>query len=363
MEAQKILITSRFSDWASWADEIRLDALSSEEAASFLRQRAERPDDLRAKSLAEALGNLPLALDHAATYCRRTGTTFGDYTSRATTLMNAVPRGASYPRSISATFNLAIEAAAEEAPAVEQVMAYLSLCAPAHIPIVLVRGAFEDEFVFSGALNALTEASLIQQTERYGIATITVHPVVHAVAMDRVERREEVDIVTDTLISALMETFARNGTFDSNEHTIVLLSLPHADNIVNKRNFTRCPLKWADMIEQMAFVDCTDTAGFERYYNYVLELRQNELGFDHSVVAYTLRAFGIVLRETAEHRDRGCELLTRALNIYEALPESQTFVIAALKSDIARALFYQNKFTESPAHIDRYLTFTKSQLG
>ena len=62
----RVLITSRFSDWGGLADEVALDVLSPEEAVAFLETRAVRSDPSGAKTLADALGHLPLALDHAA---------------------------------------------------------------------------------------------------------------------------------------------------------------------------------------------------------------------------------------------------------------------------------------------------------
>jgi hypothetical protein len=43
-----------------------------DEAAAFVQRRAGRSGDDTAQILAKALGCLPLALDHAAAYCRRT---------------------------------------------------------------------------------------------------------------------------------------------------------------------------------------------------------------------------------------------------------------------------------------------------
>jgi hypothetical protein len=68
----KVLITSRFSDWSGWAEEVALDVLPLEEAVALLQSRTGRSDAADAKTLAEALGRLPLALDHAAAYCKRT---------------------------------------------------------------------------------------------------------------------------------------------------------------------------------------------------------------------------------------------------------------------------------------------------
>src|SRR5262249_23874373 len=64
----RVLITSRFSDWSEFAKEVPLDVLPLEKAAGFLQSRAARSDAAGANTLADAVGRLPLALDHAAAY-------------------------------------------------------------------------------------------------------------------------------------------------------------------------------------------------------------------------------------------------------------------------------------------------------
>jgi hypothetical protein len=95
-----ILVTSRFSDWNEWADEVASDVLPRHEAATLLQNRAERSDDEGARSLADALGRLPLALDHAASTCRRSQMRFADYAVKLEKLIDAAPRGASYEVSL-----------------------------------------------------------------------------------------------------------------------------------------------------------------------------------------------------------------------------------------------------------------------
>jgi hypothetical protein len=115
-----------------------------------------------AQTLAEALGRLPLALDHAGAYCKRTQVQYGDYAKKASGLINAAPRGAGYPRSVAATFDIAIAEAAKQCPASEALMAYLAQCAPERIPITLVDGAIDDDAERLQALTALAEVSLLK---------------------------------------------------------------------------------------------------------------------------------------------------------------------------------------------------------
>src|SRR5262249_21511821 len=157
-----VLITSRFSDWSEQAVEVPLDVLTLEEAVALLESRAGRSDAAGAKTLAEEVDRLPLALDHAAAYCKRTQMRFADYATKASSLISTAPRGAGYPRSVAATFNLAIAEAVAQCQSAEALMAYLAQCAPERIPMTLVEGAVEDEVERMEALAALAEVSLVK---------------------------------------------------------------------------------------------------------------------------------------------------------------------------------------------------------
>jgi tetratricopeptide (TPR) repeat protein len=182
----RLLITSRFSDWSELAYEVPLDVLPLQEAAAFLQNRTGRSDAAGANALAHALGNLPLALDHAAAYCKRTQTSFAHYAEKASNLIGAAPRGTGYPRSVAATFDLAITEAVAQCPAAEALMAYLAHCAPDRIPMTLIEGAVEDEAERLQALAALVEVSLVQHHPfEDNTPAVTAHRLVQAVARAR----------------------------------------------------------------------------------------------------------------------------------------------------------------------------------
>src|SRR5262249_27005698 len=186
----RVRITSRFSDWSGWAEEVALDVLPLEEAVALLQSRTGRSDAAGAKTLAEALDRLPLALDHAAAYCKRTQMRLADYSVQVDKLIDEAPRGLAYPRSVGATFDLAIAQTLRSnrswtrwwrplvaAPrlrgirggrrmarsgAAEALMAFLALCAPERIPMILVAGAIDKEDERRKALAALADVSLLK---------------------------------------------------------------------------------------------------------------------------------------------------------------------------------------------------------
>ena len=204
----RVLITSRFSDWSEVADEVALDVLPLEEAVALLQSRTGRSDAAGAKTLAEALGRLPLALDHAAAYCKRTQMRFADYATKASSLIDAAPRGAGYPRSVAATFDLAITEAVAQCQAAEALMAYLAQCAPERIPMTLVEGAIEDEAERMKALAALAEVSLVKHDPfEDGTPAVTVHRLVQAVARARSEANGSAQDAIGRLIARLVATY------------------------------------------------------------------------------------------------------------------------------------------------------------
>src|SRR5512132_2883353 len=74
-----VLITSRNPAWGGIAEMLPLDRWERAESIAFLKERRQESDDRAADRVAEALGDLPLALEQVAAYCEQTGTTLGGY--------------------------------------------------------------------------------------------------------------------------------------------------------------------------------------------------------------------------------------------------------------------------------------------
>jgi tetratricopeptide (TPR) repeat protein len=208
----RVLITSRFSDWSELADEVALGVLPPEEAIALLEGRAGRSDTAGAKALAEALDRLPLALDHAAAYCKRTQMPFADYTKKASSLIDIAPRGVGYPRSVAATFDLAIIEAVAQCRAAEALMAYLAQCAPERIPMTLVEGTIDEEAERMKALAALAEVSLVRHDPfEDGTPAVTVHRLVQAVARARSEANGSAKDAVGRLIARLVAIYPKQS--------------------------------------------------------------------------------------------------------------------------------------------------------
>ena len=118
-EGAHVLVTTRFrrfSDDHGFA-EIPVGVFPRALAIAFLTARAPPDDPESAGRLADALGCLPLALEHAASYCRSTRVSFDQYRSNLPDLIRNPSPDALYRRSVFATFDLAIARVAMGCPA------------------------------------------------------------------------------------------------------------------------------------------------------------------------------------------------------------------------------------------------------
>ena len=132
--------------------------------------------------------------------------------TKASSLIDAAPRGAGYPRSVAATFDLAITEAVAQCQAAEALMAYLAQCAPERIPMTLVEGAVEDEAERLKALAALAEVSLVKHDPfEDGTPAVTVHRLVQAVARARSEANGSAQDAVGRLIARLVATYPEDG--------------------------------------------------------------------------------------------------------------------------------------------------------
>jgi tetratricopeptide (TPR) repeat protein len=121
-----IVITSRLQNWPGYIekDNIGVSPFTEDEAVNFLRRRVailgtDRVLDIdenerrviEAGRLAEALGHLPIAIEHAAAYLNETGHSVNGYLSRfeenAHRLLNEQP--GEFPASVSATWTMSTE--------------------------------------------------------------------------------------------------------------------------------------------------------------------------------------------------------------------------------------------------------------
>jgi tetratricopeptide (TPR) repeat protein len=297
----RVLITSRFLDWSEFAEEVPLDVLPLGEAVGLLQSRTARSDATGAKMLAEALGRLPLALDHAAAYCKRTQMRFGDYANKASSLIEAAPRGAGYPRSVAATFDLAITAAVAQCPAAEALMVYFAQCAPERIPMILVEGAVEDEAERLEALAALAEVSLVKHDPfEDGSAAVTVHRLVQAVARARSKASGSAQDNVARVIARLAAIYPEEGYSDPQSWPLCAKLTPHLVALRSPRlDEASVDAAWLKLLRRAGnyFRGRAAYSQSEPLFRDALAICEKALGSEHPDTAASRANLAALLRE------------------------------------------------------------------
>ncbi|HSZ29903.1 MAG TPA: FxSxx-COOH system tetratricopeptide repeat protein, partial [Pseudonocardiaceae bacterium] len=135
----QVLITSPNPTWHDLATPLAVDVFDRNESLTLLR-RVPRLTTDDATRIADALGDLPLALSQATAYLTETGTPTDDYLSllnerTAELLAHGTP--ATYPVSLAASYQIAFDRLAKQAPAALDLLTLAAHLAPEPIPRTL----------------------------------------------------------------------------------------------------------------------------------------------------------------------------------------------------------------------------------
>jgi len=362
----RVLITSRFSDWSEVADEVALDVLPLEEAVALLESRAGRKDAEGARTLAETLGNLPLALDHAAAYCKRTQMRFTGYATKASSLIDAAPRGVGYPRSVAATFDLAITEAVAQCPAAEALMAYLAQCAPERIPMILVEGAIEDEAERMKALAALAEVSLLKHDAfEDGAPAVTVHRLVQAVARARSQANGSAQEGVSRLVARLVTIYPETGRDDPEGWPLCAQLTPH---LLARREPGPAHAKqvadWSELLDRAGsyFQGRAAYAQAANLFRDALAKREKALGPEHPHTAASLNNLGTLLDDQGDLAGAR-PLFERALAIHEKALGQEHPGSAMILNNLAFLLEKEGDLVGARPLLEQVLAIREKALG
>src|ERR1022692_1848443 len=177
--AGHVLITSRDPNWGAIAKPLRLPVLARMEGVEFLQKRCGRDEPAAAGELCEALGDLPLALEHAGAYIEATGGSIAKYLG----LYRSRPREV-LTDAVGATWEIALKRLQTQAPLALNLLYLVAFLAPDDIDPKLVAPAFPDATRFGEARAALLQYSLIDVSG----GGIAAHRLVQATTRDQIGR-------------------------------------------------------------------------------------------------------------------------------------------------------------------------------
>jgi tetratricopeptide (TPR) repeat protein len=200
--AGHVLITTRRSGFGYLGSVLDLDVLPRSEAVTLLRRRAPGLTDEHADALAERLGDLPLALEQAASYLDQTQLPPADYLHLLSTRgadMYGRGRVVDHRHTIATLWSLSLDRLRTPQPAAVQLLGLCAYLAPEPIPLDLftnhpkwlpapLSDVAGDPLAFAETVAALLDYSLARRTD----AGLLLHRLVQAVIRQpRPNQRED----------------------------------------------------------------------------------------------------------------------------------------------------------------------------
>ncbi|MCK2217844.1 FxSxx-COOH system tetratricopeptide repeat protein [Actinomadura sp. ATCC 31491] len=213
-----VLITSRNHRWESVVDTVAVDVFPREESIQFFRRRMARRaiDDRLADRLAEALGDLPLALEQAAALQTETGMTPEDYLkllNERTGRLLSEGKPSEYPLSMTAAWGLSVSKLKENLPEAMELLRTCAFFGPEPIPRAVfypVEGPLRpviaellaDPIRLSRAIARLGKYALVRIEAESGERTLQVHRLIQALLREELDRatQEEIRSEVHTLL-------------------------------------------------------------------------------------------------------------------------------------------------------------------
>ncbi|MGH3698135.1 MAG: FxSxx-COOH system tetratricopeptide repeat protein [Pseudonocardiaceae bacterium] len=186
-----VLITSRNPGWRELGTPVAVEVFDRDESIALLRRRAPRLTEGEAGRVAEALGDLPLALTQAGAHLADTDTGVPDYLTllaERTTELLAHDAPATYPVSLTASVQIALDRLGAQSPAALELLMLAACLGPEPIPWTLftLHPAPLPEPLGTVAADPLAFSALIRLIRQYGLArvepaTLVVHRLLAAI--------------------------------------------------------------------------------------------------------------------------------------------------------------------------------------
>ena len=380
-----VLITSRNSNWGSLARSLPLHGLSREQSVVFLRKRAGRLDsEATASKLAQALGDLPLALEQAAALIHHARISFADYLKRFESLwaqfLKEQRPGGDYPDSVAMTWELSFRHVEQQNPTAITLLNLLAFLSPDGVPRRLLCENFNqlpdplaavcaDPLYFDRALGTLAQYSMVEISDEPGDFAmgsrqlISMHRLVSAIARDRLTEDER-----RVLASVAARMVANVFTFDSNNPTTwpqAAALLPHGLVAAGHAQVSGAPIE----------LTCSllDQAG--RFLNRFAQYDQAKSLFDRAL-SLSRRAYGDESPRVSAIANNLGRVLTRlgqgalaqqhfewALTIDRNTYGDEDPHVATVMNNYALVLHATGKLDSARQHFESALSIFESHYG
>jgi tetratricopeptide (TPR) repeat protein len=178
----RVLITSRNPAWRGIADVVGVREFTRAESTRLLRGLAPDLTEAEADRVADAVGDLPLAVEQAGSLLGDTGMAVDKYlrllAERAQDVLDHDPGGA-YPQSVAASWAVAFDRLAADDPTALDLLTVVAWCGPEPVPLSLLTDhpdALPDQ-LRPIARDPLVLARCTAILHRRGMATVAPHGI------------------------------------------------------------------------------------------------------------------------------------------------------------------------------------------
>jgi tetratricopeptide (TPR) repeat protein len=359
--AGHVLVTTRRSRWEQAARAIEVQTMERRESVRLLLERSGQVDAAAASELAEALGDLPLALAQAAGYLADSGLSIASYLElfrqrRAELLQRGDPPDGSR-LTVFATFDLALRRI--DRPDVEDLVGLLACLAPDEIPRSLLEAGLGDTLRLADGLAVLGRLSLLQAGPQF----VEVHRLVQAVAWDRMPAEAQTRQAERAVrrLSALFPTEIHDvRTWDAGKAL-----QPHADQVAQLAEQCEvAPEVVGNLLDSVGILDRYRAryADAEARFRRALAIKEVVYGHDHPEVAHTLTMLSIVVRLQGDLPGARV-LLERALRMIEAAPGPDNPELARALGNLGDVARREGNLFEARALLERALHIQETACG
>jgi hypothetical protein len=357
----KVLVTSRNADWSLTADTLEVDVFSRDESIRLLRRRDPDVSNEDAHRLADALGDLPLAIEQAAAWRAVTGMGAGEYLSllaeNGAELLDATASPGLQP-SVAAGFKVSLDRLEATNAAAMRLLEVCAYFAPEPISRDLFAnaaliGSTEDADEFDQTLrDPIRLGKAIRDVQRLALArvnhrsnTIELHRLVQAVVTEQVDesRRQDVQHRGHRLLAAANPRNPEDTSHWARYQSLISHVL--ASGAVQCRDAWVRTLVF-DIVRYL--YQWGDHTGCENLARSVYEAWRGNLGEDRPETLSIAKFLGFILWVNGKYRE-AADLDARTLEIYSQSVAPDDEGLGDAKLQVARDLRTAGRFEESVA--------------
>ena len=374
--AGHVVVTSRYAAWRGVAKPLEVPRFPRPESVKFLLERTGSEDADAADAVADALGDLPLALEQAGAYAGETEITLSAYLDlfrkREAEMLARGKPSQEYPETVATTWLMAMEAARKKCPAAGDLLNLCAQVAPDDIPLDLLaekahtlparlRKAAEDPLKRNKAVAALRAYSLCQVGRE--ARTLSVHRLVQAVSRDRLDakgRKRWAGAAVEVVNAAFPQKSQDVRTWDACARLLphALAAGERAEALGAAREATGRALNQAGLYLKGRARFAEAKACFER----AIKIDEATVGPDHPDVANCVNNLGCVLEAQGDLAGAK-KCFERAIEIGEATVGSDHPDVATRVNNLGIVLWAQGDLAGAKKCIERAIGIDEKAYG